>query len=188
MKRRVWLVGAGLLFVIALVGVSCQLAPTQPSDEEPVNTPAFTADGITLTPHDHTLIIKAIGDNLLGPYGVLANLDTTDSITGTAVLQAALKVEAIPDSVKEKIKFVLKYAPAIEEAMNNLDLLPQNIRSELDEIKAKIEEARSPEELRQILVDLKKSGKYNNIKGMDKAFDFAMASKWCIDQRQCKKE
>ncbi len=165
-----------MLFALVAFVASCQIMPSGPNESENVsiapNTPLFADDGITFTPHHHTLIIKAIGDNMLGDYGVIAHLADRDNFTGSDVLRAVLEVESIPDSIKEKIRVVLKYAPALEQALQNI---PEDLQARLDEIKSKLEQAESPEDAIVILRELKVSGKYKDIKGMDEAFDFGIA-------------
>ncbi|MCD6595553.1 hypothetical protein J7L68_07760, partial [bacterium] len=175
-KKLAMLGSLTALFVIIVFVASCQIMPSGPDESENVsiepNTPLFADDGITFTPHDHTLIIKAIGDNMLGDYGVIAHLENRDNFTGSDVLRAALEVESIPDSVKKKIQVVLKYAPALEQAEKEI---PADLQARLDEIKSKLEQATSPEDVIVILRELKESGKYDDIKGIDKAFEFGMA-------------
>ncbi len=161
------------MIVGAFLFASCTYeTPSSAPESAGADVPVFSDNGITFTPHDHTLIVKAIGDNMLGEYGVLAHLPKDkENITGEDVLRAALEVEAIPDSIKTKIKVILQYAPSIEEARNSIS---PELQEKLNEIKAKLDEAKSPEDMITILQEMKSSGKYKDIDNIDCAFDFAI--------------
>ena len=106
-----------------------------------------------LTARDHTLIMSEIMDH---PLEVLRHLParyksrTGERPSGEEVLKAALQVEPIDHSVKDRIAKVLELVPRFEEGQTDL---PESVKKSVDDLRQQLTNKTTVEEKRSVLRD-----------------------------------
>ena len=116
--------------------------------------------GPELGPHDHTVIMEAILENV---QAISARLPQNQEASGTAILQAALTVPAINSHTKARIRLALSWLDRLEQAQ---DRVPDETLEAISDVMNQLEAYSSlPEKMEalQLMID---SGQYDLYEGL----------------------
>ena len=125
--------------------------------------------GSDLGPHDHTIIMEAILENV---WEIAARLPQNQVSSGIEVLQATLAVPAIDRYTKSRIHLVLDELVRLEQVQ---DQIPDETREAVSDVMDRLEAHPSIADKIEALQQMIESGQYDEYEGMSQGMATGIA-------------